>query len=326
MTGGDTAPRRAPARVAQDRAAALVAGSARPRFGLARAAAFAVVALLVALAALGACSVVGQRVTHVDHQVFDIAAGGHTDLTVATFNGHITVTAMGEGTADVTVTSFGSGPSTDIAQAALDSVNVRISQSVAAMNVTATPSGNGPAGGDRGADVDAILPPNASLTLTTSNGRIEAANVNGSVTATTSNGEIVSRAGHDLHLETSNGTITMSQPAGTVVAHTSNAAVDILNADGMVADVESSSGAISFSGSLGGGDQLFRTSNGSLDLRLPAGQGFSIAARSSNASVTTDFAGVIVNGASLSGTVGDGSARITAETSNGALSVLRLTP
>lgn len=282
--------------------------------------------LLAAASTLAACNVALEPVTRLDQRTFDIASGAQTSLTVGTFNGHITVTAMAQATADITVTAVGTGPSRDIAQQALDSVSVAMTQSGAALSVAVTTTGDGPVGGGRSADVDVILPPEASLTLTSSNGWIEATNVKGTVHARTSNGQIVTRAGHDLDLETSNGTITMSQPAGTLTAHTSNAAIDILNADSVVADVESSNGPLSFSGSLRAGDQSFRTSNGSLDLRLPPGQGFSLAAHTTNGAVRTDFPGLTVSGATASGTTGDGSARVTAETSNGALSVTRLTP
>ncbi len=300
--------------------------AAASHFPSARSLAPAAALLLIAAATLGACNVSMERVTRLDQRTFDIAAGAQANLTVDTFNGHITVTAMAQATADVSVTAVGTGASKDIAQSALDSVNVAITQNGATLSVAATASGDGPPGGGRGADVDITLPPNVALTLTSSNGRIEATNVNGFVHARTSNGEIVTRAGRDLDLETSNGAITMSQPAGTIVAHTSNAAVDILNADSVVADVVSSNGPISLSGSLGAGDQHFQTSNGSLDLRLPPAQGFSITAQTINGAVRTDFPGVAVNGTSVSGTTGDGSARITAETSNGAISVTRLTP
>jgi DUF4097 and DUF4098 domain-containing protein YvlB len=288
----------------------------------------AVVALALAFAttALSACDAGMPRVTRNEHRTFEVPVGAHTDVAVGTFNGHINVTAVGEGKVDVSVTAYARARSTDIAQSALDMVAVKLEQGDGTVIVTAAPSGDGPAGSERGADVDVVLPRNSSLTLVTSNGRIEAINVQGYVLATTSNGEIVTRAGHDVHLESSNGSITMSKPQGAVVARTSNAAVDILDADRVSADVFTSNGAIAFSGTLAPGDHRFQTSNAGLSLRLPADQGFSIDGHTTNATATTDFAGLTAAAGSVSGTVGDGSARITAEASNGTLSVTRLAP
>jgi DUF4097 and DUF4098 domain-containing protein YvlB len=282
--------------------------------------------LALAASAVSACDAASPRVTRNDHRVFDVASGAHTDLAVETFNGHINVTAIGDGKIDVSVTAYASAHSREVAQAALASVTTTADRGDGTLFVRAQPSGDGPLGSERGADVDVVLPRNSSLTLVTSNGRIAAINVLGYIQAATSNGEIVSRGGHDLRLNTSNGAITATQPSGLFAAITRNAAVDILGASDVSADVFSSNGAIAFSGTLGGGEHTFRTSNASLSLRLPAAQGFTIDGHTTNALATTDFAGLAVDGPSISGTVGDGSARITAETSNASLSVTRLAP
>jgi hypothetical protein len=283
-------------------------------------------AVILAAAALSACNSGSSRAILHSHQSFDVAIGAHTELGVTTFDGHINVTAIGEGTIDVSVTAFGSGATQDAAKSAVDTVDVAITRAGEGLTVLATAKSDAPFGTRRGADVDVVLPPNSSLTLVTSNARIEAINVHGSVLATTSNAEIVARGGRDLHLQTSNGAVTMSEPAGTIQAITSNAAVDILNADRVLASLDTSNGTIAFSGSLAPGDHVFRTTNAALSLRLPGDQGFTVSATASNASVTSDFAGISASGASLAGTAGDGSANITAETSNGSISIARLKP
>jgi hypothetical protein len=285
-----------------------------------------ILVLATAAAAVSACDATSPRVTSNDHRVFEVPIGAHTDLAVETFNGHINVTAVGDGKIDVSVTAYGRAQSREAAQAALASVTTDVDQGEGTLLVRAQPSGEGPVGSERGADVDVVLPRNSSLTLVTSNGRIAAINVRGSILAQTSNGEIVSRGGHDLRLFTSNGAITVSQPTGLLAVTTGNAAIDILDASGVSADVFTANGAIAFSGTLGRGDHTFRTSNASLSLRLPATQGFSIDARTTNAAATTDFAGLAVDGPSISGTVGDGTANITAETTNAGLAVARLAP
>ncbi|MEA2623000.1 MAG: hypothetical protein QOH61_1910, partial [Chloroflexota bacterium] len=180
--------------------------------------AVATIALIAALLGLAGCSTVSQRITRVEHRSLDVPIGAHTDLSVVTFNGHVNVTAIGEGTADVSVTAFGRGLNKADAQTAADAVTVSIDEQPGALIVSAQPRPGTPAGATNGADVDVVLPPNSSLKLVSSNGRVEAINVRGSVVVSTSNGEVVTRGGKDILVETTNGTITMSGPAGSIRA------------------------------------------------------------------------------------------------------------
>lgn len=297
------------------------------RWPRAQSAAVVALALWVALAAgIAACNPISRRVTRLDHQSYPVPNGGHTSLSVTTFNGRVSVTAAGEGKADVSVTAYGTGGGDADAQAALDAVKVSMSQAGERLVITAQPDGNGPLAATRGADIDVMLPPNSDVTLTTSNGRIEAVNVRGSIVAQTSNGEIVTRAGRNVQAETSNAAVTAVHPTGGLSVRTSNAAVDILNAEAVIADVRSSNAPISFSGSLAGGDHAFVTTNARIDLRLPVWQGFSVLDHGSDTTVTTDFSDLTAARGNLSGQTGDGRAAITVETSNAALSIRRLTP
>lgn len=286
----------------------------------------ALAALAVAAVTLGGCNAVSHRATRLDHRAFPIAAGAHTTLSVTTFNGHVNVTAKDNGTADIALAAYATAGSDADAQAALATVTRSLTQSGDNLLVSAQAAGDGPLVSTRGADVDITLPPNADLTLVTSNGRIEAVNVNGRINAQTSNGEVVTRAGHDLQIQTSNASVTMTQPQGSIAVQTSNGAVDILDADGVVADVHSSNAELSFSGSLAAGEHTFRTSNGSLTLHFPPSQGFTLQAATSNADVSGDFSGIAASGSSLAGTTGDASAHVSADTSNGSLTVTRLVP
>jgi DUF4097 and DUF4098 domain-containing protein YvlB len=278
----------------------------------------------VLLVAVPACNVATHRVIRTEHRTFSIT--GHTDLVVNTFNGNVTVTAIGLGTADVSVTPHGTGLTEADAQAALDAITVTIHQAGTTLTITATTVGESPIGSSRGADVDVQIPADTAASVTSSNGRVQVINLDGTTTIRTSNGSATVRGGTGLDVETSNGSIELSVPTGTIAAHSSNAGVTVLDARNAVADVSTSNGPISFSGRLIAGPHSFATSNAGLALRLPVDQGFSITGTTSNASVTTDFSGLTAGSTSISGTNGDGSAQVTARTSNGPLSVTKLTP
>jgi DUF4097 and DUF4098 domain-containing protein YvlB len=281
--------------------------------------------MLGVAAMLTGCSALGtESASRTEHQSFTVSDSAHTDLTVNTFNGNVTVVGMGEGSIDVTVTSRARGTSQDTAQAALDQIMVTITQDGSGVTVTAEPVGSSAPDG-LGADVDVTLPSDASLQLSSSNGRVEAVDVQGSITARTSNGSITTRDGHDLDLTTSNAAVTATSPAGRLAIHTTNASVDVLNAQAVAATVETSNGQLTFSGSLAPGDQQFHTSNAGISLQLPASQGFSLDGQTSNATVSSDFP-LTAAGSTISGQVGDGSARVSADTSNGTITVSTLVP
>jgi hypothetical protein len=271
-----------------------------------------------------ACNAATHRVIKTDHRTF--AVTGHTDLVVNTFNGNVTVTAIGLGTADVSVTPHGTGLSDADAQAALDAIAVTVDQSGTTLTVTATTVGDAPVGSSRGADVDIQIPADTNASVTSSNGQVQVINTDGPTTIHTSNASATTRGGTGLDVETSNGSVTLSEPTGQVIARTSNAGIDVLDARDAVATVSTSNGPISFSGQLAAGVQAFTTSNAGLVLRFPSDQGFSIDGSTSNAAATTDFPGLTTGSTTITGTTGDGSAQVMAQTSNGPLGVTKLAP
>jgi hypothetical protein len=273
-----------------------------------------------------ACSAVNHRVIRTDHSTFSIVKDSHTELAVTTFNGNVNVTAIGPGTADVSVTPYGTGVSSADAQAALETVQVASGYTGSTLTVTATASGDAPPGGSRGADVDVQVPPDTSVSVSTSNGHVEVVNVEGSVTVRTTNAAVATRGGVGVDVETSNGAVVLTRPTGSITVITSNAASDVLDAREASARIETSNGSIGFSGRLAAGSHAFTSSNAAITLRLPPDQGFTIDAATGNASATTDFPGLTSGGGSIQGSVGDGSAQITARTANGQIRVTQLRP
>jgi hypothetical protein len=278
------------------------------------------------LVAAGCNGSADQRLTRVDHRSYAIPRGAHTDLGVATFNGNVSVTAIGLGTADVVVTARASGASPADAQAALDAVQVDEEQGPGTLEITVRAAAEPPNGASHGADVDVQLPVNTSATVATSNGHVEVVNISGMVVIQTSNGAVLTRGGTGVTIATSNSAVSLTEPSGPIAVTTSNGSVDILDARDAILRVGSTDGAISFSGSLAAGEDAITTSDSPLSLKLPAGQGFTIDGNSESGTASTNVDGVTASGGSLQGSFGDGAARITARTSNESLSLTWLVP
>jgi len=286
-----------------------------------------VVTIATALACtsiLAGCSAIaGVDQTRIEHHTFQV--GSAAQLQLSTYNGSVTVTAGDDGPVDVTTTIHGRAGVQDAAASIAASVQVDYTQNGSVVSVTVEQPKYQPPQTSSGADVDVTLPRGSSVAVMDSNGRVSVVNVTGSITVKTSNGAVVTREGNGLDLETSNGSVTATDPAGPLTVKTSNGAVTINSANQVTASVESTNGALTFDGSLATGSHSFTTSNAAVSLALPSDQAFTIDARTSNGSVSTDFP-LTTTSDSLTGTVGSGSASIKVRTSNGALSVKKLAP
>ncbi len=155
--------------------------------------------------------------------------------------------------------------------------------------------------GDSGADVEIAVPPESSLQLRTSNGRIEAANTSGSILARASNGAITTRGGRDLDLDTTNGPVSVNLAQGKLKVRTSNGALDIIAAEDAQVTAETSNAVLTFSGSLAPGSNSFATSNANLALTFPGDAAFTIDGVTSNGRVQTDFPRLAVSDTAASG-------------------------
>jgi len=159
--------------------------------------------------------------------------------------------------------------------------------------------------------VELTVPARAILSLTTSNGEITSEGIQGQITARSSNGKVDIRgAKGKLDLETSNGAIVIDATEATLAAGTSN-------------------GDIHFAGTLDKGKHTLATSNGSIELVLPAAAQFQFEASTSNGTVTNRFPGLQPSSGKpgsnrLAGQVGSGSNAdidLKLETSNGGITL-----
>jgi len=183
-----------------------------------------------------------------------------------------------------------------------------------------------------GVSIMAIVPRTCNLDLRTSNGRVEAREIDGNVELRTSNGGVdvlkvkggaVMRstngriAGEDIGgkvlAETTNGGIELTKVSGDVEALTSNGRVTISDVGGDIR-CRTSNGRIELSNVVASADAV--TSNGSVICRVPKDVSAKVSAMTSNGKARCDFPLAIRHGR-FSGKLGDGEHTIELETSNG---------
>jgi DUF4097 and DUF4098 domain-containing protein YvlB len=248
------------------------------------------------------------RATATEQRVFTVSA--QPSVVIDTFNGSITVAVISDNKIETIVTKTGSGARQEAAEADLKNVSVDYSQDGNTVRIVARRTGP-KSFGSSGAAVQLKVPARAVLALTTSNGEITSEGTQGPITARTSNGKVDVRAARgELDLATSNGAIVIDATEAILAAGTSN-------------------GDIHFAGGLGKGTHTLTTSNGSIELVLPAAVPFQFAASTSNGSVTNRFPGLRASSGKpgshrLAGLVGSGSTAdidLKLETSNGSITL-----
>jgi DUF4097 and DUF4098 domain-containing protein YvlB len=271
----------------------------------------ALVIFPIPLFALAGCAaVMGNQVKAEKKEQRAFTVSAQPSVIVETFNGEIHVQAITENKVEATVTKLGSGANKEAAEADLQNVNVSFTQEGETIRIVAkrtVPK----TFGSSGASVDLKVPAGSALSLTTQNGEIGIAGTSREVMARSSNGNIDIQGGKGkLDLSTSNGTIEI------------DAAEAIVNA-------ESTNGNVAFTGTLSKGTHSLETSNGSIDLKLPATSQFQFAASTSNGSVTSRFPGLQTKSGRagsnrLAGLVGSGPVAevdLKLETSNGTITI-----
>lgn len=261
-------------------------------------------AALVVAAALGGCFLNWVTADEPFSKSFDVSAPPR--VVVETFNGRIDVDAGAGNRVEVSGTQRGSGDTQSQAQADLANVELTLEQDGDTIRLiaryTASRSIN-----NSGASFKVTVPAESALELKTSNGDVTIRSVAGSVVVGTSNGRITLEGGAGrMDVDTSNGAIEITATHAVVAAHTSN-------------------GRIRFGGSLTDGDHSFTTSNGDIDITLPANARFRLSASTSNGDVMTDFP-ITVSGTqakgTLNGAVGENPAMsLSLGTSNGRIEV-----
>jgi hypothetical protein len=266
--------------------------------------------LLPLLALAGCAGVMANLVkaTATEQRSFTVSA--QPSVIVDTYNGPITVKVTTENKVEATVTKIGSGANKEAAEADLKNVSVDYSQDGETVRIVARRTGPRMFGSS-GAAVELTVPARAILSLTTSNGKITADGIQGQITARSSNGKVEARgAKGKLDLETSNGAIVIDATEATLAVGTSN-------------------GDIRFAGTLDKGKHTLATSNGSIELKLPAAAQFRFEASTSNGKVTSRFPGLQPSSGKagsnrLAGQVGSRSTAdvdVKLETSNGSITL-----
>ena len=267
-------------------------------------------AVLPLLPMAGCAAVMSSLVKAERAEQRSFSVSGQPAVTVDTFNGPITVRAAADGKIEAVVTRIGSGATMEAAQADIENVNVNYSQDGDTIRIVAKRTG--PRNfGSSGASIDLRVPANTSLLLTTSNGAIKALGIAREITARSSNGEIeVTGSRGKLDLRTTNGTIEIAADEATVAAETTN-------------------GDVAFTGSLAKGSHKLESTNGSIEIKLPATAKFQFAASTSNGNVKNRFPGLQARSGKegtnrLAGVVGSGADSevvVELDTSNGGITI-----
>jgi len=169
-----------------------------------------------------------------------------------------------------------------------------------------------------GVSFEAIVPRNCSLDLHTSNGSIEAREIDGNVEMQTSNGRIVGEnIGGRVFSDTSNGSVELERVSGSAEALTSNGRVTIRDAGGDIR-CRTSNGSIKLRNVVASADA--GTSNGSITCVLPGSASATVSGSTSNGKISSDFPLRIRRGR-VSGKIGEGKHKIRLKTANGSISI-----
>lgn len=250
------------------------------------------------------------------------AVSGQPRLIVDTFNGRIEITGSDAG--EVRVEAELRNP---------ERVKYRAVQEGDTVRVTAQKAGDDSfwswlpwRDGDAGANIRVSAPREVVLEAHSSNGSIRVDNIAGSGSLHTSNSGIAaSSMDGTFSLSTSNGEITLRGAEGDFRLRSSNGNITVAAARGEF-DLDTSNGSIRFEGDLTlGSDNRFESSNGNITAAL-AGEppNVRVEASTSNGDIVLDRPVAVVgstDGDRISGVIGDGSARLTMDTSNGTIRI-----
>jgi len=166
--------------------------------------------------------------------------------------------------------------------------------------------------------------------VTTSNGKVQAWDLNGEWALRTSNGAVeLDKVGGAMTVRTSNGRIRLSGLRGSADVETSNGPVDAEIAEpkpGAPLVFRSSNGSVSVKMNRWAGNPLrITTSNASITLALPEGVNAELRASTSNGRVSSDYevAARDFGKNRLEGRLGTGGERIELTSSNGSIRIVR---
>ena len=286
---------------------------------------------------------------------------GQVDLDVSTGSGSITVNRGSDGQvvvhATIRASNFGwfSGDQTERIRAIESNPPVEQNGNVIRIGHFA----NSDLQRNISINYDIQVPADARLHSRSGSGSIRIAGLNGPVEASTGSGGInIERIASDVRLQTGSGGIVVNDVSGTVRAHTGSGSIEgdkighrgsaapassnsFANTGKSYLDLETGSGSIrvrDISGALRAhtgsghieaageqvGDWDINSGSGGIRVRLPQTSKFTLMARTSSGSVSTDFPLTIqgkVNRHELSGSVNGGGPRLDLHTGSGSIHI-----
>lgn len=244
-------------------------------------------------------------------------------LSLENMNGSVEISGWDRDTVEITGAKYAA------TEDLLKATRIDIQQSSDGIQIrTIRPSG---LRGNGGARYTIRVPRRVELDrIVSSNGHVEARDLEGSARIRTSNGAVrVNNSKGPLDIETSNGGIDVNDHAGAVTGRTSNGhiRVDLSNPEqGKAVRLESSNGGITLKmRSLNGNNIRMSTSNARIDLTLPENANAQLRASTSNGSFHTDLpvqGNITKNHAD--GKIGSGGPYVELSTSNGSINLQKL--
>ncbi|MBN4064278.1 DUF4097 family beta strand repeat protein [Dehalococcoides mccartyi] len=259
-----------------------------------------VVLALVALLSFGCVSITASgehgdgTSEEIQNHTFDV--GENPVIDVTGFNGSINIVTGDDGEVDV---------ATELRIPSRVSYSASVTDNT--VTVTAKRVGSGISfGRSPSAEIHLVVPINSIIKARTSNGRIEVNGVTG-----------------DGVLETSNGRITLVNTIGTFDSSTSNGSIKMTGVSGQFR-ADTSNGRIEFSGTLGSEtDNVFTTSNGSINIVFETAPSVDLDAKTSNGTVDSELPilATTTQKSHLVGKYGTGSASLELRTSNGSINI-----
>ncbi len=261
-------------------------------------------ALTVLAAGATGCDLPLFHASSTESAVFE--TGATPKIVVETFNGAIDISNGMDDEVVAEVTKRASGFDEQSAENNLDAIEVTMDQQGDEIRISVRRHGR--TLGDAGASVVIAAPKGSQVELKSSNGHIVSEGMEGTLAARTSNGKIDVVEAH-----------------GTIDVHSTNGAVNIEAQDATV-DARTSNGRIRFVGTLSDAEHEFTSSNGRIDLALPADAEFRFDAATSNGRIDIEFpyssAGLKKSRRKKAGTVGeDPKCSIEIDTSNSSINI-----
>lgn len=179
--------------------------------------------------------------------------------------------------------------------------------------------------GQRGAHIEVQVPAGSAVQIDASNGPVTVSGAFEVSHVKATNGAVRVEGGRGaLTVESTNGATTIETHVGDLVVRGSNGAIEVSKQRAGAVTLTTSNGPVRYEGTLEGAtDNLLETSNGAIEVVVGGTPSFVLDATTSNGGVASRFAVLesTKGDGRLSGRVGDGQARLTLRSSNGAIEV-----